>query len=32
MLAYTYLEPGKFALLDKPKPTLLHDPGTPSSG
>ena len=25
MLAYTYLEPGKFALLDKPKPALLHD-------
>ena len=24
MLAYTYLERGKFALLDKPKPTLLH--------
>ena len=24
MLAYTYLEPGKFALLDKPRPTLLH--------
>ena len=26
MLAYTYLERGKFALLDKPKPVLL-DPG-----
>ncbi len=25
MLAYTYLEQGRFALLDKPKPTLLHD-------
>ena len=24
MLADTYLEPGKFALLDKPRPTLLH--------
>ena len=24
MLAYTYLGPGKFALLDKPRPTLLH--------
>ena len=24
MLAYTYVEPGKFQLLDKPKPTLLH--------
>ena len=24
MLAYTYLEQGRFALLDKPKPTLLH--------
>ena len=23
MLAYTYLERGKFALLDKPKPVLL---------
>ena len=31
MLAYTYLERGKFALLDKPKPVLL-DPGTPSCG
>lgn len=26
MLAYTYLERGKFALLDKPNPVLL-DPG-----
>ena len=25
MLAYTYLEQGRFALLDKPKPTPLHD-------
>ncbi len=24
MLAYTYVEPGKFQLLDKPKPTLRH--------
>lgn len=24
MLAYTYIEQGRFALLDKPKPTLLH--------
>ena len=25
MLACTYIKPGEFALLDKPKPTLLHD-------
>ena len=25
MLAYTYVAPGRFELLDKPKPTLLHD-------
>ncbi len=25
MLAYTYIEQGKFTLLDKPKPQLLHD-------
>lgn len=25
MLAYTYIEPGRFELLDKPKPTLLND-------
>ena len=24
MLAYTYVEPGRFQLLDKPKPTLRH--------
>ena len=24
MLAYTYVEPGKFTLLEKPKPQLLH--------
>ena len=24
MLAYTYVQQGRFALLDKPKPTLLH--------
>ncbi|OUQ75232.1 alcohol dehydrogenase [Flavonifractor sp. An100] len=24
MLAYTYVSPGNFQLLDKPKPTLLH--------
>ena len=24
MLAYTYVKPGTFQLLDKPKPTLLH--------
>ena len=25
MLAYTYVEQGKFALLDKPKPVLQND-------
>ncbi len=25
MLAYTYMEPGNFALIDKPKPVLLDD-------
>ena len=25
MQAYTYVEKGKFALLEKPKPVLLHD-------
>ena len=25
MLAYTYVKPGQFALLEKPRPTLLHD-------
>ena len=25
MLAYTYIQPGKFSLIQKPKPTLLHD-------
>ena len=25
MLAYTYIEHGKFELQDKPKPVLLHD-------
>ena len=25
MLAYTYLEKGKFELIDKPKPILLHE-------
>ena len=25
MLAYTYLEKGKFALIEKPKPILLHE-------
>ena len=25
MLAYTYVEHGKFELQDKPKPVLLHD-------
>ena len=25
MLACTYVEPGRFALLDKPVPTLIHD-------
>ncbi len=25
MLAYTYIEQGKFELLEKPKPALLHD-------
>ena len=25
MLAYTYVERGKFALLNKPKPQLLDD-------
>ena len=25
MLAYTYIERGKFELQDKPKPILLHD-------
>ncbi len=25
MLAYTYIEPGKFALLEKPKPTLQQE-------
>ena len=24
MLAYTYIEKGKFALVEKPKPTLLE--------
>ena len=25
MQAYTYVEKGKFALLEKPKPVLLHE-------
>ena len=25
MLTYTYLEKGKFALIEKPKPILLHE-------
>lgn len=25
MLAYTYIQPGKFSLIQKPKPTLHHD-------
>ena len=25
MLTYTYLEKGKFALIEKPKPVLLHE-------
>ena len=25
MLAYTYIQPGKFSLIQKPKPTLLHE-------
>lgn len=25
MLAYTYLEKGKFELIEKPKPVLLHE-------
>lgn len=25
MLAYTYLEKGKFELMEKPKPILLHE-------
>ena len=25
MLAYTYLEKGKFELMEKPKPVLLHE-------
>ena len=25
MLAYTYIEQGRFELLEKPKPTLQHD-------
>ena len=25
MLAYTYLEKGKFELIEKPKPILLHE-------
>ena len=24
MLAYTFVEPGKFALLEKPKPVLIN--------
>ena len=28
MLAYTYIEHGKFELQDKPKPVLLHDRDT----
>ena len=25
MLTYTYLEKGKFELMEKPKPVLLHE-------
>ena len=32
MLAYTYVERGKFALLNKPKPQLMEDGGCHCKG
>lgn len=27
MQAYTYISKGKFELVEKPKPVLMHEPG-----